>query len=544
MNKYSLIVLLLMARCVVGDCYTGFDYCMNYTLPMKAECQSYPGCSYVSVHRIYFNLPFSCSPTCQNTLLCKNMFNECYFAQGLQNVYVSIMNSTDIQAQVLGVNDGERNPSQNYTLEVVESTATCNMWEGDNNCSFPAYLSVCINGSATTYAHPYFHNYPLVGGSSEIITAKVADFTPYYHRIWTFRSDYNNSIFNFTKRNANLSAWCDSYSLITINLTAAMKTNQNISIQTIQEPKYSLYLDNLQPRVRQDKDHFLSDDYYVPDTKGSNFTFILVDVSGGEFYNGELKVTDTINDTVGFLSIQQFDSSNTQYINLIPEHDYKLTVSSPTSSRDLGANFLSAASLTKYVIVSRPTLNPNGNKWDGLSIDITGNYTVPSISCGITSVDYVLTTFNITYSNGTSIGDWSSSGTTVGYTETIPTNQVNYNVRCGAYGTDGLFREYATTVVLRNESVYYSGLGNLTFPGQIMAIDSSMFLSLVSLAVILIVAGLFSAVSMGTGAIVVSITALLFYFIGFLDTTPMTIGMIISLAVMLKLSENRYGVVG
>jgi hypothetical protein len=191
-------------------------------------------------------------------------------------------------------------------------------------------------------------------------------------------------------------------------------------------------------------------------------------------------------------------------------------------------------------------MNAFTSRWDGLNISITTNYNASTLNCLINSATLTDGFFTVYSTNTTPYTMVSNSSSFSIYTTTFnyaANRSVQYYTTCYTIDTVYGLRQYTSLINFQNTSQYYGGFGTLNVPDSIFGIGKTKFLNLISITIALIVAGLFSAVSMGTGAIVFGMVIGLFYFIGYFITSPMTIGLIIFLAIMIKLSENRFGVV-
>ena len=522
--RYEIIILLLLGGMVSATCQTQWDYCGTFTLPNILD-PYYDGHAYISTPK--YNIILDTNS--------KNILGEYYVYENYSNVYMSITNVTSGW-----VIDGYNPSFSGIRLSTNNSNNT-----GQTQSST---VKICLTGigynNNFTTIPPHF----CVGGWSceDQRNIAMSEFTQYYRRLWTFRSDASNSIYNFTGHTAQLNVWCNDYSQATINLTSTVGSQGNYTIQTIQQPKFFLIVDNLIPRVRQDSQNFLADNYYVQTGDGLNYTFTLQDYTGGQFYKGYLTITETVNDTVGNIHVQQFDQSNIQYVNLRPNIQYDFRVSNDVSLRDLGPVYLDPFTTNRNVVVTRPSLTSLASRWDGLNISITNNYDLSSITCTISSNSFTNGYFLVYWTGSSPYTLVSNTSAPLIQSATLTyTGNNSLQYYCTCYTNDAVYGERRVTnlVSFQNSSQYYGGFGKLSIPSNILGISKVRFLNIASVSISLLVAGLFSAISMGTGAIVFGMTIGLFYYIGYFITSPMTIGMIVFLGIMIKLSENRFGVV-
>jgi hypothetical protein len=272
-----------------------------------------------------------------------------------------------------------------------------------------------------------------------------------------------------------------------------------------------------------------------------------VDYTGGNFYQGELKILKNINDVVDIIHVQRFDQSNLQYINLPSNQQYKFVVTGNGSVRDLGPVYLDSIQTTRYVIVSRPNLNPFASRWDTLTIDLDGDYTTKTITCSVNTTVSTTTYLDVYYANQTPYILFSAitpeAGTSVVLTQSITDENLTYYASCYTDDTTYGVRTVNKLIKLYNTTQYYDGLGDLDFGDTILGESKIDFLNWVSVVVIVIVAGLFSEVSMGTGAIAVGLATSFMWYIGLFVIPEIIVLSILTIGVMMKLSEKRFGVI-
>jgi hypothetical protein len=537
--KYKLLITLLITSFLIGfvsaDCRTNWLACTgNITLPTDNQTTINSGLGYLILRLD----SIGCNATyCADTSFCKNAKEECLVTNDARTLDIFITNSTNTTngATYSGpyfYNGGE---PQNI---IVLKRITC--LEGCESIVSKPVINICVNNSLTKINN----GQGAVDSPPEIqLTAK--SFNQYYNRYWTFR-DENSGLFNFSANNAVLTGWCQDYSQFTLNLTTSVDLNNTIWLNTLEQPKYFLTRPTLLSRVRQDSFHILADSYYVPASDGLNYTFTLNDYTGGQFYKSVLTIIENVNDTLGNIYVEQFDESNVLYANLKPNTQYSFKITSATSTRDLGAIYLDSLNLVRSIVVSRPDMNSFTSRWDGLNISITSNYNASTLNCLINSATQTNGFFTVYSTNTTPYTMVSNSSSFNIYTATFnyaANRSIQYYTTCYTIDTVYGLRQYTSLINFQNTSQYYGGFGTLNVPATIFGIGKTKFLNLISVTIALVVAGLFSAISMGTGAIVFGMVIGLFYFIGYFITSPMTIGLIIFLAIMIKLSENRFGVV-
>lgn len=516
--KYSLLILLLLVGNAAATCQTFYDYCWTFNLPEGADVTE------------FYSTPST------DILAATNIQGEFYLDQNLQTIYVNVSNGASTKVWE-GWNAVTAGISAQHYLYFNSSGAIPPAGVKSN-------VTVCLNGSDTIDLLPdaTLISYPVGAGFSEMSLDKFAE---YYRREWTFK-DNNNQVFNFTNTTAVLNAWCDTYSQVSLNLTDVVGDDGVLTVQTLEQPKFFLYYEDNLPRIRQDRVNFLLDNYYISSTPGANYTFTLVDYTGGECYQSYLSILSNINDVIGKVHVQQFDQSNIQYANLEPEMQYTFNVDCTTSFRNLGPVYLDGVNVDRNVVVSNPTLNPLASRWDGLNISISSNYNTVLVTCvvgstSLTDVSFLLYSTNTT--PYTLIGEENASDVLTATLSQAGNRSLQYYADCYTSDTTYGVRERTQLINFQNSSLYYGGFGTLTLPDTIFGLSKTRFLNLTSVSIALIVAGLFSAISMGTGAVVFGMTIGLFYYIGYFITSPMTIGLIIFLGIMIKVSENRFGVV-
>lgn len=533
--KYEVIILLMLSGMVAADCTTSWVACTNnITLPtndLSGGSQFYV----LDLNSIMCNATY-----CGSQQLCKNAKGECLVNDSARNVEVFITNSTDTTngATYTGPQYYDQDETKHY---IIVKRITC--LSGCPTISSTPTIKLCVNNTIQKISS---NSGPV--GSPDFLAVRASDFNMNYNRYWTFRDDVTNNLYNFSLNNsgATLTAWCDSYTQATFNLTTSVNPSNSLWINTLQQPKFFLNRVGLISRIREDSPFILGDNYYVQSQNGLNYTFILVDYTGGQFYKSTLTITENVNDSIGNIYVAQFDQSNIIKANLRPNTQYSFKVTSSTSTRDLGAVYLDGDTLQHNVVVSRPDVLPFTSRWDGLNISITSNYDTQTITCAILSTTLVDASLSVFSTNTTpyTLIAVSNASSVLSSTLTVNANRsIIYYAKC--FTSDSVYgvRERTQQINFQNTSQYYGGFGSLTVPDTIFGVSKTKFLNIASVAVALTVAGLFSAVSMGTGAVVFGVVIGLFYFIGYFITSPMTIGLIIFLAIMIKLSENRFGVV-
>jgi hypothetical protein len=540
MKTTKILIFLLLAGMVSATCETTWDYCGTFNLPnvnsgIYTPCLPGDTCPVGYSNYLYLELPDN------NTY---NKYGNQYILTNASNVYINVVNAStgwDVKGLL---------PAGYAAGGIVLTT------NNSNNYAAPTYASItlCLNGT-------YNNGYPKVTLGSlpvcatgvfcaGITTHYLSEFTQYYLRNWTFRDEINNNLYNFTKQNATLTAWCPDYTQAVYNLTV-LGNGGSLAFKFKERPKFSLMINNTNfisiPRIRDDMQYDLTDNYYVPQASGLNYSLVLADYTGGQFYGSELTIVANINDTLGNIHVQHFDQSNVQTVNLLPNNQYKFIVSTNLSTRDLGPVVLDSSTTVKYVIVSTPDIASGGNIWDGLNMTVTQDSNGLNMVCTIQSA-YTTTGYFSLYNTSTNpytLITWATpaNGRDLAFTIPFPNGLDTYYYECDTNDTTNGLHFKSGLVMPRNSSMYYSGFANLSIPSSILGIGKTKFLNLMSVCISIVVAGLFSAISYGTGGIVFAFTLMIFYFIGYFTTTQLTIGMIVVLACMIKLAENRFGVV-
>jgi hypothetical protein len=270
------------------------------------------------------------------------------------------------------------------------------------------------------------------------------------------------------------------------------------------------------------------------------FQFRLLDYSGGEYYKSLLELHKTVNNQDEIISSERFQQDNILYTGLQNNTQYKIVVKGE-STQDLGYLYISDLDFTRDVFLSQPTLGDTQNNWLNTNISITTDYGNVQVGCRILTEYTTTGYFNVWNKSGNTWAlDYSttSTGKNIVFSKTVYDNNGTYRVQCAANDTTYGLRNIDQTVFLRNETAIYKGF-DLNLPNVIAGVSRQTMYKILAVTVILITATLFSAVSMGVGAIAMAAMVLLFDYVGWYDMPSILIGVIAFTAIFLKLSERE-----
>lgn len=463
----------------------------------------------------------------------------------LINIYLKTYNTTNPNG--VGYPEPERIVSPGY------STMGYLLFDPNNTDATyiptnPSFFTICLTlnqSDQNTLAAAS----PPVGFSDYFSdTLNPSRFIEYYYRNWTFRDDLTAGLYSFLVTNSTLTVTCPIYPEFKINLTEL--GNGSKVIQTLERPRYSAVVQKgavtYQPRIRQDAEYFLLDNYFLTNRTDTaqTYSFTLQDYTGGQFYKSTVAFKTTINYTWGNVHVEQFGVDNIVYPLLQNTSNYKVVVSNNISTRDLGQVYLKGTETNKNIIVTRPDLSDTKGKWEDLNLSITSNYDYGQFTCLYYDTN-TITVAEFWVYNSTSNGlvqDYYTNSTSASGSLTYQA----LNLSAPYYGvckvTDALgVREVKELFNFRNTGAIYKGF-DLNLPNNLMGVSKATFYKVVALMITIVFGGLFSMMTMGTGAIVATITMSFFNYIGWLDVPTWFVTLLVFLAIAFKLSENRGGV--
>ena len=515
-------VLLCLIGSVDATCETFWDYCMNYSLNPNVE---------------YYFFRFN---NLENET---DMEGNLYMNSTLQRVYAATTN---------GVGDSAAEWTEPYLTSNGYELYVNNIASCSPNCvGDGGYLTVCLNSTGYVYNHPttMIYRCPTGGGSCYNINLNLTDFEQYYRRNWTFIDDSTGTAFDFIPLNVTMTVSCNDYADVVIsNNTLAKGT---LTLQTKQEPRYSVIVMKIlnytfSPRIRQDKEHFLKDNYLLTrDKSEQTFAFRLVDYSGGYFSDSTIYIQKAIgNLPPQNLHVEPFGVDNYVYPLLMNNTNYKIVVKTNTSSRDLGSIYATDPYTVKDVIITTPYVLGAKNIWDNGNISFVYDYNNGLISCVYYDKLYVSWAELEVYNDTGLIHEynetrWMGISGTMSYT--AGTSEQDFKLKCTIADSDGI-REAYDTVYYRNTSAYYKGF-DLNLPSTIFGISYSTFYTFSALAIIIVIAGIFGMINIGFGAVITSVLTMFFTYVGWLSIPWWFVVLIFFLSILFMLAQNRAGVV-
>jgi hypothetical protein len=494
------------------------DYCINYTLP-----QNNPG-----LEKGDQIIRFSTTE--------KNPNNQLYAWPNLTNTYVMVYNNTHANNATFDfylADETGDNPTgtKYYYFERRTCLSGCD--------GAPAYAIICLNGTDTVWYDRAFASHAVAKPLCRETTLTLSDFDKVYRRNWTFKNLNDNSLTNFTGTKTDLKVWCPTTTEATLNLTNLVGDGGSHYSEMKEHPKYYIDSDTYLRNVREDDDQNVWDDFYLSTTtSATEYTFKLYDYSGGDFYRSELQIEQTINDAQAIVNLEKFGQDNNLVkVPLINGSTYKIIVDG-TSVRDIGP-ILMTDDTTRGVIISRPDVSDFANNWQGLTIGITKSYDTSAVGCTINNS--VSGTGNFTVSNVSGqLYASSSTGSNIGFTYTVPVADSTYTIFCSMTDTTYGTRSKLQVINLRNESAIHAGF-DLDIPTTIVGLSRSFVYQFSAMAITVLVGGLFSAGSVGTGAVVFAAMFGMFNWVGWMGQPTWMVGFIGALALFIKYSERRQG---
>jgi hypothetical protein len=533
MKTKAILAIMLMAGLADATCQTGWDYCANYTLPHDAVVAGTNGNITVIDFSYMFNL--------------ENIDGIDYVNSSLQNVWLKIYNTTDTN----GARYNNLTLAGGYLATLCEPGTPCRAFmkrEGcQAGCVNTSILEICLNGSYNN-GRPYQYDYPNSGNNIGIYPI-LSDFTAYYRRNWTFRDESDASIFSFLGTNTTITTSCDNYASFTYNLTSL--GNGSLTIQTKERPKFSTVVvkgaTTFSPRIREDKDNFLGDNYYLTKstTTAQEIEFRLVDYTGGQFY----KSTVSFDKAIGTLApqhiaVHQFGIDNLVYPLLLNGTSYKIVLENNNSVRDLGSVYIRDGT-QKDIIVSTPDFTLSSNNWDDLNISIIYDYDLEQISCiyhdtsTITRAEFYVYNISNTAKTLTYNSNATAQSGTITYTASNYTQK--YGTLCRITDTKGS-RYVEKDIMFRNSSTLYNNF-DLELEDTVMGISKETFYIGLSIIPSLILAGIFGMAYAGIAGIVFVLTVMWFTWIGWLSIGWWFLVLMLFLAIAYQLGMNRSAVV-
>ena len=511
----TLIIIIFLATSASASCRTYYDYCINISLP-NDNITGLPGAPDEVL--IWFD----------DFINETNLENEIILFDNYTNVYTEMHNSSETGYK--GIYNSVLD-SRNYLVAL----------RGNNTDGIgtPAYTIICLNGSDEYYSA--FSNLAGEAGRKRENPSKT-DFTKYYRRNWTFKSQVDASVWDFTNQDTELTVWCPTLSDFTINLTDVVAAAGTLTYQTLEQPKNIISVDGGSNIVREDNDNFLKGDFYITNqTQGIEYTFALKDYTGGDFYQSTLSIYKTINDKLVPIHVERFDQSNTLTVLLLNRTQYTIKVeNSDGSVRDLGNLYLTEDT-DKNIIVTQPNVGSYAYSYQDTTIDITKSWDNSILGCNINGTVTLAAFFdvqNVTGSTREQIANSYTSGKQISFTTAIPDRNMTYMVKCGYNQTPyGLvYRE--EMISLRNETDKYLGF-DLNLPNTVMGISMDFVYGIISLVIMLVFMALFSSISFGVGAVVTGIAAVFLKWVGWLDTPWSLVMLILFLGIFLQVRKDR-----
>lgn len=527
-------------------CRTSYDYCANITLPANIISGGFNANLILTFTGIYCN-----STYCANSKICRDSVNQCYMTNNFTNVYLKLINATNeltgtkfYNPIVLYDYPGPGySPANNGTNIWMKTARYCTL--GNGNCSTSSYLEMCLNGSGTYTPIIQAWSVPIVPSLEFPISE--SDFTSYYRRNFTFLHEENGSLFGFTGTNTTMTVYCDSYNPFTLNLLSTIGASGSITFQTLQQPRVSVAVNSLSPRIREDSDHYLSSNYYLTKNTGttSQYTYRLLDYTGiGQFYRSTVNTYTQLNSEWVKIDSQRFGTDNLAYPLLKNQTQYKITLTTPTSSRDIGMTYITDTNTLKDIYVSTPDLTTSGSKWKTLNMTIITDYASNTITCAYASTIPIsiasYQVYNVTAGNPLT---YTTNSTTQSGTLTYTTQNIanSYYIKCYVTNTDGTILGMQQLMSMRNGSAIYKGF-DWHLESTFLGFQTATFYKLMAIGITLILVGLFSAVNAGFGALVLVLGMIIFQYVKWLEISWWYILAIATAAMIFFLVNNRRGV--
>jgi len=512
------IILYFLADMASASCATGFDYCANITITGKtnitvSQTVNYVGESWFgwSIGGIY-----------------KDVSQRYYFPENntMDNSYITA---------VAG--------AASYTNYSIISDALTPMIYVDYLPGFggggPSYLMICLNVT-NDQTHPTIDAADTAAANKKILSEN--DFTKYYSRNWTFKDELTNNLINFTNHTSNLEVLCPTLSSFDINLTSRIPDGGSIIIQTIELPRNILSIDDFGQRVRQDNDYQLQDTFYAlsSSTGAENYQFILQDYSGGDCFKSNLVITKTIDDNVEIVHNEKFEQDNIVRAYLTNNTYYGIDLFCSNSTRNLGSMLIVDDDLSRSVFVSRPDFGGYPFLWDSATLWLTQNLSIPSVGCTVNSTESTRGYFEVynVSSSGALTKDYyaTSTGTTIQFSKTVGDLNGTYLIHCAVNDTTYGLRETKWKITFEWLKVNPANMGT---PATILGLSSRFFYNAVSIVLMVGILALFSAESMGTGAIIGVSVGVGLYYIGWWTVPMEFVGFIFFTGIFIKTREFR-----
>ena len=524
MKRTLLLILLTIALTTntqADTCRTSYDYCLNQSI--LATSITGTGVAWIDLTQLNQN----------------NIDLQPYVNENLTNVFIQIQNSSN--AADCGTFGPVRLASNGYLHKVAYSVNTGAL----ANCTVPAYINVCLNGTTPTYTYAIGAPLPV----TSIPTMLLNNFTPYYRRNWTFRGQINGNLVPFSGQTGTLQVYCPTLSEFQINLTAAAPTGGPLIIQTIEQPKNFVTYNSVLPYVRQDSTNFLQDNYYISTSQVSMpFVFQLLDYTGGQCYKSTATFYRTVNNSLlGIVWVETFDASNYIYPNLVNGTQYTIMLNCNGNIRNLGPQWIQDPSTVKSIVATAPQMTNINQRWVGLNMSINSDYNTAQISCVYTVNPPIYNATMDIYNVSTNSLIYSTSSQQLS-ASLIYTANVNNTYLAKCYIKDATYntRELDQYINFRNQSAYWKGF-NLNVPPTVLGISRNLFLIGLGLIGALLLAATFNELNYGIGGIVVALIFGFFAYVGWfaeLNTSWWLVSIAISLGVAIQLSRNRQGVYG
>jgi len=520
MKISTLLIIILLTTTVNARCRTSEDYVINITLPSSSPTR-------INLATFLIGDTSCYQIGTGDNKIYQNVLKECYL-DGLSpsNYNIKIVNGTSLW-NITGI--------QNTAALLLETITVC-----FGSCpSHAGYVEIRLNGTGLAHTLVFQPEKPY---STLISVDNPSEWTKHYLRKWTYRDETTNNLFNFTQNPSTMNVYCDSSSTFTINLTNEVGDGGSTVIQTKERPRYSVNVNTIPPRIRQDSDTQINGNYYL--TNNSNTTteyiFTLQDYTGGNCYTSTLKIRKIINDTVGLVDVQKFSQDNLIKSALINQTNYGFTVECSDLTRNIGSIVLDDTDTARNIIISTPEFTGYNERWGNLSITTNTDYDTSTITCLIqhpTTLAGYYRVYNWSNNNKTLDYTTTSSGTNITFTYTSNNINNTYWIECG---TSTFNSGISRLINIRNDSAYFGGF-NIPGPNKILGLNREFIFSISAgvLAVILISLG--SGVTYTLYAIVSMLFGIFMWYVGWLPEPYGFYITLLFLAIMLHLIRRRKG---
>jgi len=515
-----LTILIFLGTTVNASCRTTEDFFVNITIPNNQNTQINFGATLIGDTSCY-------SIGSGDDRIYQNIFGDCYWnGSSPINYDIKIVNGT-CAFNITGIDN-----SNNLNLR-------CNSICIGTCPTYGAYVEIRLNGTGLSQTLDFEAD-----AVENKLNVEIDDWERHYLRKWTYKDETTNELFNFTTNPATMNVYCDSYSTFTVNLTDTVGDSGYSVIQTKERPKYSVNVNTFPPRTRQDSDYQLNADYILTNNTNetSEYTWTLQDYTGGNCYQSTLKISKSINDTIGFVDVQQFSQDNIIKSFLINNTNYGFTVVCEDLTRNIGSILVDDLDLERNILISTPEYSGYNQRWENLSITTNTDYDSSAINCLVSYPTTVTTWMNVyNWSNNIKTLDSSqtTTGTNVTFTYTAINPNITFWIECGASNTE-FNSEISKLIYIRNSSAYYKGF-DIPMPTKVLGLTRE-FIFAISAAVLTVI-----LISLGSGLTytlytpVAVIWAILMWYVGWLPGPYTLYIALLFMAIMLHLVRKRRG---